>query len=117
MTEPFQLKEAPRNEQQATNAFAPRAAASGSTASRKGSAQILSGLRPKPLRKFLSSEQDKRGYAPRVELGLAVAKQGVSMNQHFVLQGMRDAFTELSIQAKNTEAILQGTAAKPQGSF
>lgn len=39
------------------------------------------------------------------------------MNQHFVLQGMRDAFTEISIQAKNTEAILQGTAAKPQGSF
>jgi hypothetical protein len=63
------------------------------------------------------TERDKRGYAPGVELGLDVAKQGVSMNQHLVLQGMRDAFTELSIQAKNTEASPQGTAAKPQGSF
>jgi FKBP-type peptidyl-prolyl cis-trans isomerase len=37
------------------------------------------------------TEQDKRGYALGVELGLDVAKHGADLNHHLVMQGMRDA--------------------------
>jgi FKBP-type peptidyl-prolyl cis-trans isomerase FklB len=37
------------------------------------------------------TEQDKRGYALGVELGLDVAKHGADINHHLVMQGIRDA--------------------------
>lgn len=40
---------------------------------------------------FILTEQDKRGYALGVELGLDIVKHGADINHHLVMQGMRDA--------------------------
>jgi len=88
-------QEAPQDQQQATNAAASKQpAASGSTASKKGITPNTAGAKPQATGETpILTEQDKRGYALGVELGLDVAKQGAGVNQHLVIQGMRDALT------------------------
>ena len=82
-------QDAPRDKQEATtnNAVASKPeAAVGSTASKKRA--------PKATEETpIIAEQDKRGYAVGVELGLDIAKQGVDLNQRLVMQGMKDALT------------------------
>jgi FKBP-type peptidyl-prolyl cis-trans isomerase FklB len=88
-------QEAPQDRQQATiNGAASRRAASGSTAPKKGTAPNTAGAKPIATQETpILTQQDKRGYALGVELGLDVAKQGAGVNQHLVMQGMRDALT------------------------
>jgi len=88
-------QEAPQDRQQATiNGAASRRAASGSTAPKKGTAPNTAGAKPiATLETPILTQQDKRGYALGVELGLDVAKQGAGVNQHLVMQGIRDALT------------------------
>jgi len=54
------------------------------------------------------TEQDKRGYALGVELGLDVAKHGADINHHLVMQGMRDALAgkKLLMTAEDMNAVL-----------
>jgi FKBP-type peptidyl-prolyl cis-trans isomerase FklB len=82
-------QERPQDQQQGTKG----AAAPGSAASTKGTAPNTAGAKPKAQETPILTEQDKRGYALGVELGLDVAKQGAGVNQHLVIQGIRDALT------------------------
>jgi len=85
---------APQDEQQDNNAAASKPAASGSAASKKRTAPPTAGAKPNAtVERPILTQQDKRGYALGVELGLDVAKQGAGVNQHLVMQGMRDALT------------------------
>ena len=86
-------QEPPQDQQQGTQPVASKAAASGSTASKKETAASTAGAKTKAAETPILTEQDKRGYALGVELGLDVAKQGAGVNQHLVIQGMRDALT------------------------
>src|SRR5262245_17822283 len=54
------------------------------------------------------TQQDKRGYALGVELGLDVAKHGADINHHLVMQGMRDALAgkKLLMTAEDMNAVL-----------
>ena len=54
------------------------------------------------------TEQDKRGYALGVELGLDVAQHGASINHHLVMQGMRDALAgkKFLMPADDMNAVL-----------
>jgi FKBP-type peptidyl-prolyl cis-trans isomerase len=54
------------------------------------------------------TEQDKRGYALGVELGLDVAKHGADINHHLVIQGMRDALAgkKFLMTADDMNAVL-----------
>lgn len=87
-------QEAPQNKQQHTNAATSKPSASGSTASKKRITPNTAAAKPKATEETpILTEQDKRGYALGVELGLDVAKQGAGVNEHLVMQGMRDALT------------------------
>jgi len=87
-------QEAPQDKQQGTNAAASKPAASGSAASKERTAPPAAGAKPNAtVETPILTQQDKRGYALGVELGLDVAKQGAGVNQHLVMQGMRDALT------------------------
>jgi len=68
---------APQDEQQDNNAAASKPAASGSAASKKRTAPPTAGAKPNAtVETPILTQQDKRGYALGVELGLDVAKQG-----------------------------------------
>jgi FKBP-type peptidyl-prolyl cis-trans isomerase len=85
-------QEAPQNEQDTSGAGSKPAASA--SASKKRTAPNIAGAKPNAtVETPILTQQDKRGYALGVELGLDVAKQGAGVNQHLVLQGMRDALT------------------------
>jgi len=78
-------QEASKENQPATKPVTSKPEASGhSTPSKKSAAKTTEDA---PI----LTEQDKRGYALGVELGLDVAKHGGDINHHLVMQGMRDA--------------------------
>lgn len=79
---------------QSPNAAATKPSVSASTASKKEAAPSNVGAKSKAATETpILTEQDKRGYALGVELGLDVAKQGDGVNQHLVMQGMKDALS------------------------
>jgi FKBP-type peptidyl-prolyl cis-trans isomerase FklB len=54
------------------------------------------------------TEQDRRGYAVGVELGLDIARKGADLNQHLLMQGMRDALAgkKYLMTAEDMNAVL-----------
>jgi FKBP-type peptidyl-prolyl cis-trans isomerase FklB len=79
---------------QSPNAAATKPSVSASTAAKKEAAPSNVGAKSKAATETpILTEQDKRGYALGVELGLDVAKQGDGVNQHLVMQGMKDALS------------------------
>jgi FKBP-type peptidyl-prolyl cis-trans isomerase len=79
---------------QGPNAAATKPSVSASKASKKDAVPNTVGAKSKAAMETpILTEQDKRGYALGVELGLDVAKQGDGVNQHLVMQGMKDALT------------------------
>jgi FKBP-type peptidyl-prolyl cis-trans isomerase FklB len=79
---------------QSPNAATTKPSVSASTASKKEAAPHNIGAKSKAAAETpILTEQDKRGYALGVELGLDVAKQGDGVNQHLVMQGMKDALS------------------------